>query len=167
MSLSINLFGQDFTFNNVDVNATECSFYNVYLSSNNEALLSGWETDAYYNGVAVNILSNSYNGDIFSVVETNDGMYALALRGGQYLYKWDNSNKVWGYTSIYPPVYNEISNILVVKPNLSVFISRYGDSLKMWKFNDTSFTLIKTIDNVDRYTDGFYFQPYIRENNVI
>ena len=169
LSLSINLFGQTFSFNDVVVNTTsEQYFQQVYLSTANEALISGTDVDAYYNGSTVSLLSNSYNGEDFSVVENNDGMYALSLREHQYLYKWNNTNKTWQYTSVYPPVYSEGSKISVVAPNLSLFISREEDSLKIWKYNDTVFKLIKTfIDPERRFDHGTYFRFYPRENNVV
>jgi len=168
LSLSISLFGQTFSFNSVVVNTTsDQPFSNVYLSTANEALISGTGVDAYYNGSTVGLLSNSYNGPKFSAIETNDGMYALALREHQYLYKWNNSDKVWNYTSIYPPIYDNSSEIGVVAPNLSLFFARDGDSLKVWKYNDTIFTLIETFVDVEKrfFHSDFCFYP--RENNVI
>ncbi len=168
LSLSIQLFGQTFSFNSIVVNTTsDQRFSKVYLSMANEALISGMGIDAYYNGSTVGILSNSYNGRDFSAVETNNGMYALALREHQYLYKWNNSNKVWDYTSVYPPIYDGGSQIYVVAPNLSLFFARDGDSLKIWKYNDTVFTLIKTFVDTEKrfFQSGFSF--YTRENNVI
>ncbi len=168
LSLSINLFGQTFSFNDVVVNTTsEQYFHNVYLSSSDEALISGTNVDAYYNGSTVSLLSNSYNGRDFSAVETNDGMYALSLREHQYLYKWNNSNKVWDYTSVYPPIYDDGAQISVVAPNISLFIAREEDSLKIWKYNDTVFSLIKTFVDPERRFWQTSFRFYPRENNVI
>jgi len=161
LSLSIQLFGQDFGFNQIS-SPSSTSLYSVKLFSNNESLISGYNADFYYDGNSVSVLSNTYNGDYFSAIEDNSGIYALALREEYYIYKWDDVDKVWNYIDIHPPVVSSDAQLFVISRGKTLLLAPEKDSLKIWKFDETNFILLKTILNPERkwgwgYGDDYFF----------
>lgn len=164
--LSITLFGQKFSFRELNNPLPSVDLEFVKLFSSDEAFIGNATCQMYYDGLSVRLLSdNSLAKTIFSfpAAEFDVYTYAFCLAGKRIFYRWSKIEEAYQMIDKrYPDFYTDHSLLAVVVLDARLYLIKTEDLLMFFKYDGLKLDLLKELviqPNQKLDFEGFYLRP--------